>query len=117
MCELIKNCHKTKTILFIIILPSAIIFYGISILINVITSNSIAYHKVSDFELDPYIKFKELEYANKLAIGWLLHNFNDEGYFVYVYNPSTYHYSQNNNMIRQFMGSRVFMALREIEEC
>jgi len=93
---------------------SLILFLGILVLLKFDFAffNSIASEKINAFELNPDAKLSELDKVNKSAIEWLVNNFRDKGLFVYVYNPSTHEFSQNNNMIRQLMGSRVFAELR-----
>ena len=42
---------------------------------------------------------------------WLISNLREEGYFNYIYYPSTETYSTNNNMIRQLMASRLLAEM------
>lgn len=59
-------------------------------------------------EYQDQAKFQLSKVAESLALAedWLTGNMLPDGAFPYVYNPSNGKYSENNNMIRQLMGSR-----------
>lgn len=46
----------------------------------------------------------------------LVDNLDQQGKFTYVYNPTPATYSRNNNLIRQFMASRVLAEMSNQDE-
>ncbi len=63
--------------------------------------------------VDPLLPFDLNKVQEALAQGkWrLVDNLDEEGKFTYVYNPTPATYSDNNNLIRQFMASRLLAQL------
>lgn len=111
MSKFKRNNTNIKSLLFRFLICSLLVFWGIMFVLKSDLFKSIASEKINAFELNQDAKLTELNKANKSAIDWLIHNLKDEGYFVYVYNPITLQISDNNNMIRQLMASRVFADL------
>jgi hypothetical protein len=52
-----------------------------------------------------------LQHSLAKAEQWLIANLNEDGYFNYLYDPSSDTYSASNNMIRQLMASRVLAEM------
>ena len=111
MSKFKRNNTNIISLLFMFLVCSLIIFSWIMFVLKFDLFNSIASEKINAFEFNPDAKLKEFNKANKSAIDWLVNNFREKGLFVYVYNPLTREFSQNNNMIRQLMASRIFADL------
>ncbi|MFC1477631.1 beta-L-arabinofuranosidase domain-containing protein [candidate division KSB1 bacterium] len=77
------------------------------------SSHAIIQEQLAAFETSPSEVRKKYEAAENLAVEWLMNNFNDEGYFTYVYDPEENNYPKSNNMIRQLMASRVLAELSQ----
>lgn len=59
----------------------------------------------------PYVTLESVNESYELAKSFLINSLNEEGYFNYLYYPSNGNYPQSNNMIRQFMASRILSEL------
>ncbi len=68
----------------------------------------------TETESDDFLK--EVQASYDLAETWLLKNFQEEGYFLYAYDPRNDSISKDNNMIRQFMSSRLLGELSKEDE-
>ncbi|MFH1729418.1 MAG: AMMECR1 domain-containing protein [Pseudomonadota bacterium] len=111
LCEkarLPETCHND---------PSVIKYYFDTLHFGeVLTSNKIiTFFKSSVHDENINITYDKIKNSLNLAEKWLVDNLEDTGKFIYVYNPSNGTYSQNNNMIRQLMGSRALaeMAMKD----
>ncbi|MFC1556132.1 beta-L-arabinofuranosidase domain-containing protein [candidate division KSB1 bacterium] len=61
----------------------------------------------TDGFLGEKIKYNNINNTNQLCKDYLVNNFNDLGYYTYVTDPRTFESDNQNNMIRQFMASRI----------
>jgi hypothetical protein len=66
-----------------------------------------------DYEEDEliYLSYENVNESLNLAKKWLISNLKDEGYFNYIYDPEKMEYPDMNNMIRQFMASRLLAEM------
>jgi len=71
------------------------------------SDNITTYYRCNTIDLRPDLDRKKIEDSLDSAKGWLFSNFNFYGYFNYEYYPSNGSYSNNNNMIRQLMSSKI----------
>ena len=67
--------------------------------------------KEDDIENNNIFDFESINNFLAKAEKWLISNLREEGYFNYLYDPSTEEYSTNNNMIRQLMASRLLAEM------
>lgn len=67
----------------------------------------ITFYRCSDIKIEPEINVDRIYESLLLAEKWLISNFNSNGYFNYLYFSANGTYSEENNMIRQLMASRV----------
>jgi hypothetical protein len=68
------------------------------------------------FKIDSKISKTKLQNSLTLGENWLVNNINEQGYFNYLYDPTTKQYSTNNNMIRQLMASRHIAEMAQENE-
>lgn len=67
--------------------------------------------------VDENITVDDINRSFLMAKDWIINNINDEGYFTYLYYPSSGVYPEDkNNMIRQFMASRLLAEFSQEDE-
>jgi AMMECR1 domain-containing protein len=64
------------------------------------------FYRCNEIDFTPDINRDKIAESLGLAEGWMLSNFNKEGYFNYQYDTSKGEYYNGNNMIRQLLSSR-----------
>jgi len=71
----------------------------------------ITFYRCNIVDFYPNMTMDKIEESLHMAQDWFLDNLRDEGDFNYRYSPSNGKYSTENNMIRQFMASRLLAEL------
>ena len=72
------------------------------------------YYRGTEYSEQVNFDLSAVSESLNLAENWLTSNMLPDGAFPYVYNPSSGKYSENNNMIRQLMGSRQLAEMSTI---